>query len=76
MKFKQAIGSTKTNGERILANLWDLTEASCLMLIAGFALYQAHTNAGLNYIFAKVLFVAAIVIALRSAQLFIKHLNK
>lgn len=74
--LKKTAEDVVKHSSRITRNLEQLVEASALSLVSGFALYQAYQNPLLNRYFAKVLFIAGLLIAVRAAALFIKHLDR
>ena len=76
MKVKETAKEAKVSTTRVVTNALQLFEATALAIVAGFALYQAYTNADLNQVFAKVLLVSGIAISLEAGYQFIKHLNK
>ena len=76
MKVKEKAQEAKVSTTRVFSNALHLLEATALAIVAGFSLYQAYTNPDLNALFAKVLLVSGVAIAIEAAHQFINHLNK
>ena len=73
---RQKVQENWTVTKTVFHNLVEFTDAACLGITSGFAIYQARTNTGLKHLWANVLLFAGLVIALQAFVLLVRHFNK
>lgn len=70
--IKQNWSATKV----VTKNIAEFVDATCLAIVSGFAIYQAHFgNLHLSKVYSDVLMFAGLVIALQAFVLLVRHFN-
>jgi hypothetical protein len=73
-KIKDKINENVNTAKVVWKNFLEFTDATCLAVVSGYAIYEALHHKGDFWYMALIL--AASIIAVQAFVLFVRHLNK